>query len=314
MLLLDEPSAALDPRQRERAVGVRAQPRRRRARRSSTRPTTSRRPSATPTACSCSPTASCCSPARRASSSDAVEARPAAGRDFEEAFVAFLRERGPLMRWLLAQGPADPAPLAAAGGAARALPGRHRRADRLRALARPGQARGGVRQPRARRAERASSSAARRSTSPSRPGTLFDAIDPVAVDRPRAEALQKVEDGDVLAALVIPRGRHATKLQSSGARAGRRSRCSTTPRTRSRRATSRTRSSRRCRTRTRRSPRSCPRSRSSYLDLIGTGGEFTLPRPRLRRARASSARSAILRAAQRRAAARTRRRASSSTR
>src|SRR3712207_7218323 len=43
-----------------------------------------------------------------------------------------------------AEGPPDPAPVAAAGGAARALPDRDRGADRLRALARSGQARGSV--------------------------------------------------------------------------------------------------------------------------------------------------------------------------
>ena len=51
------------------AVGVRRRPGRAAARRSSTRPTTSPRPSATPTGCSCSPTASCCSRARPPSSS-----------------------------------------------------------------------------------------------------------------------------------------------------------------------------------------------------------------------------------------------------
>ena len=48
-------------------MGVHPQPRRARAPPSSTPPTTSRRPSATPTRCWCWPTASCSSPARRAS-------------------------------------------------------------------------------------------------------------------------------------------------------------------------------------------------------------------------------------------------------
>ena len=72
---------------------------------------------------------------------------------------------GPLMRWLLRQGPPDPAPLAAAARAARDLPDRHRRADRVRALARPGQAARRVRQPRARRGEPARAGRRGRSTS-----------------------------------------------------------------------------------------------------------------------------------------------------
>ena len=58
VLLLDEPSAALDPRQRERLwefIGGLAE---RRHDRASTRPTWSPRPSGTPTGCWCWPTAS----------------------------------------------------------------------------------------------------------------------------------------------------------------------------------------------------------------------------------------------------------------
>ena len=58
ILLLDEPSAALDPRQRERVWEFVLSLAAERARRSSTPPTTSRRPSATPSGCSCWPTAS----------------------------------------------------------------------------------------------------------------------------------------------------------------------------------------------------------------------------------------------------------------
>ena len=64
MLLLDEPSPSLDPRQRERLwefVGGLAEARHRGR---LLHPRRRARPSATPTACSCSPTASCCSPAR----------------------------------------------------------------------------------------------------------------------------------------------------------------------------------------------------------------------------------------------------------
>ena len=69
------------------------------------------------------------------SSSGPASGRP--GRDFEAAFVRFLHERGPLSRALAAaQGPPDPAPLAAAGGAAGPVPDRPRGADRPRALGR----------------------------------------------------------------------------------------------------------------------------------------------------------------------------------
>ena len=93
----------------------------------------------------------------------------------------------PLTRALAAaQGPADPAALAAAGRAARALPDRDRRADRLRALARARQAarsRSTTALPRASR--RRSSSAATASTSRRRASALFDAIDPVRVNSQR---------------------------------------------------------------------------------------------------------------------------------
>ena len=68
------------------------------------------------------------------------------------------------------QGPADPAPLAAAGGAARDLPGGDLRADRLRALARARQGRDRHLQRRARSPPARSTWAARRST-PARSST-----------------------------------------------------------------------------------------------------------------------------------------------
>ena len=91
VLLLDEPSAALDPRQRERlweylgglsddgtAVVYATH-------------TLSRRPSATPTGCWCWPTASALfwGPPQRAAG-----ARRGATGDLESAFVAFLRQQG----------------------------------------------------------------------------------------------------------------------------------------------------------------------------------------------------------------------------
>ena len=150
------------------------------------------------------------------------------GTDFEEAFVAFLRRARPLDALAAAEGPADPAPLAAAGGAAGALPGGHRDADRLRALARARQARGGVREPRAgvgqrdlagrraRRPLRAGRPAVRRD----RPGAGEDPRggDPEGEGRRRAR-----RDRD-------PRGHHARSSSPASSRP--RSRCSTTPTTR----------------------------------------------------------------------------------
>ena len=127
--------------------------------------------------------------------------------DFEAAFVRFLRRAGPREpradALAAAQGPADPAPLAAAG----------RRADRL---LRPGLA---ARRPRAVLGARAS----RRSPSPtsSPPATreialggrkvdasqyadkLFEKVDPIRV-KTREEAIEKVRSGEALGALVVP--------------------------------------------------------------------------------------------------------------
>ena len=77
-------------------------------------------------------------------------------------------------------------------------------------------------------------------------GPLFRAIDPVRVDT-REEAIAKVEDGEVLGAIVIPRTPPASSRPGSSRR---RSRSSTTPTTRSRPATCATPSRHRCRTQT----------------------------------------------------------------
>jgi hypothetical protein len=88
---------------------------------------------------------------------------------------------------------------------------------------------------------------------------LFDAIDPVRVDS-REEAIQKVKDGDVLGALIIPSDL-ASNIQSQ-LEPGR-SRSITTPRTRRSSSSSRTRSRRRCRPPTARSRSAWRRRRSS---------------------------------------------------
>ena len=141
VLLLDEPSAALDPRQRERLwefiLGLSE-----RARRSSTPRTTCRRPTATRTSCSCWPTASCSSPDRRASSSTRWHDRAglrggvrrvpqAAGplRCAGSSQGPQILRRSPLLVGLLVVYPSD------------------RRVGRLRAVARAEQAPGGVPEP-----------------------------------------------------------------------------------------------------------------------------------------------------------------------
>ena len=98
VLLLDEPSSSLDPRQRERLWEFVATLAREAAPPSSTPPTTSPRPSATPTGCSCSPTASCSSPARPRSWSGHRRARGARLRGRVRPLPARARA---LMRWLL---------------------------------------------------------------------------------------------------------------------------------------------------------------------------------------------------------------------
>ena len=67
------------------------------------------------------------------------------------------------------QGPADPAPLAAARRPARRLSGGDRRADRARPVPRPGQAEGGLLQPGAAERPARSGWAGRRSTHPGTP-------------------------------------------------------------------------------------------------------------------------------------------------
>jgi ABC-2 type transport system ATP-binding protein len=138
VLLLDEPSASLDPRQRERLWGFHRGARRSVGTASSIRRTWCPRPSATRAASWCWPTAS-------GSSGDAaeleracrVERRNGCNGDFETAFVSFLRQRGHgvtmmhALRWLLLKDLAHPAAIAADGGRADRLPGGGRAADRF---------------------------------------------------------------------------------------------------------------------------------------------------------------------------------------
>ena len=102
-----------------------------------------------------------------------------------------------------AQGPADPAPLAAAGRAADRLPDRDLAAGRARARPPAREAEGRVREPRAARRERASRSAASGSTSPTTRRGCSRRSTPCACDT-REEAIEKVRSGEVLGAIVLP--------------------------------------------------------------------------------------------------------------
>ena len=188
----------------------------------------------------------------------------------------------PLMRWLLLKDLQHPAPLAAARGAARALPDRDRGADRLRAVARAGQAGGGLLQRAARASPPWSSSAASGSTSRRRAQRLFDAIDPVRVDS-REEAIQKVEDGEVLGRAdhpERPRDEHPVR-RSSRARVevyynaedpAKRQFVENTIKAQVQAANAAL-------------TKRVAKEALELLDLISTGGEYSLPRAGLRRAR-----------------------------
>ena len=155
------------------------------------------------------------------------------------------------------QGPADPAPLAAARGAARALPDRHRGAGRLRGHERA-------------RTSRASRSSTRCRADANKIDLGGETIDARQGRRPLFEASTRCgrlrgPEPEERGAPEGPRRRRAGRAdhpagrhpeaaggQASRRSSRRRSRSTTTPRTRSRRASSRTRSRRRCRRRTRR--------------------------------------------------------------
>ncbi len=139
VLLLDEPSASLDPEPARAALGV---PRRAPGTRQDgacSPPTTSARPSATPTACSCSPTGAWSSTALPRRCSREAASAPAAIWSVRWCASCGSARRRPLepaqakggrCEMAAAQGPADPRPLTAADRAAGHLPGGDRAADR----------------------------------------------------------------------------------------------------------------------------------------------------------------------------------------
>ena len=140
VLLLDEPSTGLDPRQRERLwefilrLAARA-------------PTVVYATHHIPEADRYANQLIVLADGERVfdgSPRELEQATGTTGLDFEQRLRRVPAAAGPLGALAAAQGPAHPAPLAVDGRAARDLPDRDRGADRLRALARPGQAEGGV--------------------------------------------------------------------------------------------------------------------------------------------------------------------------
>ena len=266
VLLLDEPSAALDPRQRERALGVHPAPRRRghdgRLRHA---PRPGGRPLRAPADRA----------RRRRAALRGLAARARAGGRRTTASTSRRRSwsssAGAATDALAArQGPPDPAPLAAARGPAGDLPDRDRRPDRLRALARAGQAAGGLLQ-RARGQVSHVELGGDQIDLADEGQRLFEAIDPVRVDS-KEEAIQKVRDGEVLGALIIPDDL-ATNIQSS-----------LEPGTvevyynaedPAKRHSSRTRSRRRCSTANAALTEAGRQGGAELLDLISTGGEYS---------------------------------------
>ena len=287
--------SSLDPRQRERAVGRSSAASPQAARPSSSRPTTSPRPSATPTACSCSPTASCCSRARPR------ELERRGGRPRR-------RLRGGVRRASCTSAATEPC----AGCCSRtcrscaarrcssallvALPGPRRAADRLsrsRAgpskpkvafanLVPPGETEFSRRRRAASTPRATPTSSSRRSTRPRR--------------RRARRRSRRSRSGEALGALIIPRRRRpsgCSARSTSAAASARRSRSTTTPRTRSSasyvestiESTLGRRQPRRCR------ERAHQESPPSYLDiLLARRRVRAASSAGLRRPRAASAR------------------------
>ena len=117
-----------------------------------------------------------------------------------------------------AQGPADPAPLAAAGRRCwSSTPSLVVAADRPRALVRPEQADGRLRQPRRRPTTPRSRSAASKVDASQYADKLFESVDPIRV-KTREEAIDKVRSGEALARAGRAGRRHAEAAGHARAR------------------------------------------------------------------------------------------------
>ena len=198
-LLLDEPSASLDPRQRERLWGfIGGLAREGTAVVYSThdvgRGRALRRPRARPGR-------------RRAAvhgHAGRARARRRRRRRLRVAPSSASSTSAATERALAAaQGPADPAPLAAAGRAADRLPDRDLAAGRARARPPARRSRRSRSRTWCRRARASSRSAAASSTSPTTRRGCSRRSSPCAWTR-REEAIEKVRSGEVLGAMVIP--------------------------------------------------------------------------------------------------------------
>ena len=204
VLLLDEPSTGPRPAPARAPLGVRPRPRRRRHDGDLLDPPSARGRALRQPRCSCSPTARRVfdGTVDRAARRRSRAAASATSRPPSSASCASAATEADALA--AAQGPADPAPLAAGRRPAGRLPGGARGADRLRALRRRLEARASPSSTRSRR-PRSSRSAARprRSTAGIARDELCSRVECVDVGS-REEAEQKVEDGEVIAALILP--------------------------------------------------------------------------------------------------------------
>ena len=147
VLLLDEPSSGLDPEPAGPALGVRRRPGRRAGRRSSTRPTRSRRRATTATVWWCWPTASRSSTAPSPRCAAPPGPGPRAGPPPRERLRPLPAKERPLMRWLLVKDLQLLRRSPLVTGPAGRLSDRARGPDRSRDLPRPREAAGRVPQP-----------------------------------------------------------------------------------------------------------------------------------------------------------------------
>ena len=203
VLLLDEPSASLDPRQRERLWEFIGGAGRRRHDRRLLDPQRRRgRALRRPGAGAGRRRAAVHRHPRRARAGGGRQIRATSRPRSSASCTSAATERA-ADALAARQGPADPQALAAAGGAAGRLSGRDRADDRLRALEPARASRRWRSTARSRPARARSSFGSQQINVSSYASELFQSIQPIRVHS-RDEAIAKVRDGEALAALIIP--------------------------------------------------------------------------------------------------------------
>ena len=246
VLLLDEPSAGLDPRQRERLWEFVARPRRRRDDGHLLDPQHRRgRALRRPAARARRRRGALRRQPRRAAPRGRPAARAARPR-LRGRFVALPARAGPLMRWLLLKDLQILRRSPLVTGAAGRLPDRARGPDRLRALAAARRSRGSRSSTRSRRAPAVQLGGDGGFDRDGGPRASSARGSSASTSRAAQEAEREGRDGDVLGGLILPAGpaRQAASRSPPEPGAARRSRCSSTRRTRSRRSSSTTGSAR----------------------------------------------------------------------